>query len=1713
MSQHDTARQKELERQRRRLLDLSAANRLLHYRHPKRMAVRIIDELPRVIFDRLSDGRSLTFVPVPEPEPPTQVHDTPPATAVGSATMEAVGHARAARQKLLLQEAERLGINTSYELPDAPKVGASTSRKHQDRQLQTLYFPEELEAQLRHIQGLAQTAIQETGANLLHLVFGFLRWHEKGKENNPRRAPLVLMPVTLKRNPPDPETRIHSYDVAFNEGEAIEPNITLVEKLKQEFSLSLPAFDAKDGLESYFQKVREMLNSAPKTWGLERQVTLALLSFGRLLMWRDLNPEHWPQERPLFSSPQIRLLLEGRQEKEAGVSYTAGRRNEVYDLDDRSLTPKLPPLVVDADSSQHSVLVDVLRGESLVVQGPPGTGKSQTITNLIGAALAAGKTVLFVTQKLAALEVVSRRLAEVGLGDFCLELHSHKTQKQQFMEDLRRRLKRREAMKPVRELSQVNPLHEAAVEKLRGHTDRLHAPYGALQVSPHDILWRVRRLAMELGDAMAVIKNVRVTAAANITREEFEKAKDIMRAFGADLAEVLSVAPTLASHPWEGVTRADLTSADCRALVDEVATWKESASQVEKALVATELLTGARIPRSILAASSFVETVRALPHPPKGSPRLFSLLLKDSHRARLHTLLNAIESAQRAWARVPQGWQSGPEPSASKMRHAEEFLDRCSRLFSPDLPLSELSRVRESAHQAIISVERASQFMAALASPLGVKLEPTPAILQALAQVLDAAARVDEAVLAWRDERLVRREAEETLRAGAETCAQLKKAAQALNERFNPNLVPPFATLKTHAAAVASAPFIPWISGAYRAARRDFKAMAPNSKANKATLITAYNELLTHHAERERFRADVHLQELLGQRFTGLDTRFDRVLLLLDWWRAVETAVSPLGSSGQVLTHAAWKLPPARWREVLDMAKLRSDEWSMARQVSNAVQQAAISARLRQAQWVFEPVQRVLSGLKALIQHIDEIRTLAEQGRVASEVRLEELQVQVRAAREACEATDALEAHQEAIALLGPDYQGWRTPTQGPRSIMMHVETILGSALPKEVTRWLLEDVSQRHTDLRNAVRELERRIYAYTIAASQVRSRGQMAPGAWEDAHAEAPLTRTQERLLQALERSSTLASWASYLRRRQEVAQYKITTPLLEGSDSGRIPPSRLAEAFEAAFFQSLAAALLQDLPELDNFSGAGQSLLRERFAELDRDIIQLQGAHLAYHLAQREPPPGVQGQKVAELTELRLIKHELDKKQRHIPIRELVRRAGAALQTLMPCFMMGPQSVAQYLPPGKLQFDLVVMDEASQLRPEDALGAIARGGQLVVVGDPEQLPPTSFFDLSEQEDELEEMEGTTQTDSPKEAKGPSLLDESESILVAAARLYPMRMLRWHYRSRHPGLIAFSNREFYNGDLIVFPAPGQYLDGLGVHFEQVADGLYEATRNEPEARAVVEAVRQHARVRPHQSLIVVTLNIKQRDLITDLLSAAEKEDESLAQFLAQWAEGPEPVEVKNLENVQGDERDVVLVSVTFGPNRDGRFLQNFGPINQSDGYRRLNVLFTRARCALTVFASFDPSQMRVDTGSPRGMRILQAYLYEAQGRQVAQGVGSGRGPDSDFEVAVERALSAHGLEVVPQVGVAGYFIDLAIRHPKHPGRYILGVECDGDRYHRAKSARDRDRLRDNVLKGLGWKLHRVWSTDWFQDPVGQAQRVVTQVRSILAEEGKAVS
>ena len=501
---------------------------------------------------------------------------------------------------------------------------------------------------------------------------------------------------------------------------------------------------------------------------------------------------------------------------------------------------------------------------------------------------------------------------------------------------------------------------------------------------------------------------------------------------------------------------------------------------------------------------------------------------------------------------------------------------------------------------------------------------------------------------------------------------------------------------------------------------------------------------------------------------------------------------------------------------------------------------------------------------------------------------------------------------------------------------------------------------------------------------------------------------------------------------------------------------------------------------LPTLDQISRLRRHDLVEEFCRYGKARINdVRKLVRARHFEQL--PGGAVG-------EMGIIRGEIARRRGHKPIRKLISAAGSMVQRIKPVLLMSPISVAQFLPPGQLTFDLLVIDEASQVRPEDALGAIARARQIVVVGDKQQLPPTAFFsrmiDTSSDDDD---------EDSP--LADITRATEMESILsLCEARSITSRMLEWHYRSRDPSLIRVSNAEFYENNLVLPPSPFRDDAGYGLKFVRVP-GVYSSKSkgsgrpgtNKIEAQAVVDAAGVLARTEPHYSLGIVAFSVAQRDMITELMEYQRRQDPVLDDFLREGK--PEDVFVKNIENVQGDERDIILISVGYGPHEAGGRLASmrFGPVNTDGGERRLNVLFSRARVRCVAFASFDPADIDQTRTAAAGSRVLKRFLEFAKSGRLEQSEPDGRAADSFFEEDVARVIRDLGYQTDFQVGSAGFRIDLGIRHPACAGQYMLAVECDGATYHSALWARERDRLRQEVLESLGWTFYRIWSTDWF--------------------------
>jgi very-short-patch-repair endonuclease len=983
-------------------------------------------------------------------------------------------------------------------------------------------------------------------------------------------------------------------------------------------------------------------------------------------------------------------------------------------------------------------------------------------------------------------------------------------------------------------------------------------------------------------------------------------------------------------------------------------------------------------------------------------------------------------------------------------------------------------------------VERTIAFGLRLAEAIGVEKPMTVGKVRKLVAGAKHAASLSHDLRSLRDPSLFDEAASRILIKADARAQALQNKLTSLAGRLAVELDGQAHDWRGHAQALRAARFPSrlWRSDV-RTARNRYKGLMRVRAKPKPFEIAADFETIAECIELiGSFSSDAALQVVCGPHFRGHETAFDRLIAVNTYAVSIKRAYGVGDPTDNRIREVLLEAAP----EVLARIATLSED-------SEAVVAAQTLDKFD------DPTADLDEHLNTLTVRATKTAELGLHARSLSlkpDLRIGDIKSVAQAFAARLEAETGIDSNNKARDLMRARWLGPETDRTLVLRVLLAASVVNQAMLPAAIRRYLFHPQrDSRIAQLKTLQGQIDEALEAVQENWRNASERGNIDEIAFFGSSIRnLAIAESSTRIARALDTPDQLVVWTTLLVARQDCFDNGLGG-IIEAFASQPLESSRLSAALDRVFWRTLARAALAEHPVLGRFRGLQLENARERFRHLDEEIIQLQRKTLAAELCHRPIDRGYKGDYRRDDTGLVLVHHEIGKQKRHIAVRELLDRAGRSIQQMNPCFMMSPLSVAQFLKPNRLRFDLVLIDEASQMRPEEALGALARGGQLVVVGDPMQLPPTSFFDRVDRvaEDELEEEE----------------IVDNESILdLALAEFRPSRSLRWHYRSRHESLIAFSNREFYN-DLIVFPSP---LDPdrdkrdpkLGVYHHFVA-GKYKGRVNIEEAQNVAEATTAFMAAEPDKSLGIVTLNQTQRDVLLEELERLVPREPSAQQYIERWEDTLEPLFVKNLENVQGDERDVIFISTVYGPDAATGVVKNqFGPINGKFGHRRLNVLFSRAKHRVEIFTSMRPEDIRPDEKSQRGVRVLKAYLEYSETGRLDAGSVSGREPDSEFEELVRDRLQDKGFNVVSQVGVAGYFIDLAVKHPKRSG-FVLGIECDGASYHSTRSARDRDRLRQQVLERLQWNVYRIWSTDWFQNPAQELRRLLTHLDRLINE------
>lgn len=1627
--------QQALDRVRLKLLDLTRRNPLLHYRPPKRRSAQIVDELPGPTFSKLIDGESFRMIGLEETSDDGR------------------------RDPGLFE--------TNLTLPDP---SGEPAERHTDLLLQTPYEPAELEARCKGLSNAAQIAIDETGGNFLYLAIGLLEWFESKDSEEKSRAPLILIPLRIEKGEYDRETDTFSYSVSYS-GEDIETNLSLREKLTQEFRLTLPEFGEAADPESYLREVAELVSGIPR-WRVAREMVIGLFSFAKILIYRDLDFRLWPQGQSISEHRIVGTVLAGPTDTPAGGYKTS----ELHDLEPDGEIGI--PLIRDADSSQHAALIEAIRGDrDLVIQGPPGTGKSQTIANLIAAALGEGKSVLFVAEKRAALEVVKQRLEECELGQFVLELHSHRTNKGVLLKELERRLGLRSPRLARADETERRLLSERA--SLKEFSRAASALVGPDRLPFFEIAFRASRFRSEAG---AELERLRDPSFAILSQQRIDSVAGVVR----EIAALDKRMPAEARDAFEGIDLRHAIAGDLP-LVEEVVRRIQRSAVTLASAYSAGAASGLPIAGTLLSLEGLAgvdQAIRAVPSDELPRRDVCRALTDTATVEKVHTLAALLSDLRDARA-------TGAILADHSDREQLENLDRaCLALIAlrfAYLPLSRLDACERdygNALEAVSDLCAAEQDTRSLLAATPRSIADYKRALLLAEHFQSAPPNVSTAFhAAW-----LKPEAPAALRKCEERAFDLRRALNMFSDRFVLAALPTESACRSLAgrSAALNERWFRRFRSEHRALKKECAPFLVDlAVVREPALASQLREVATLLGSIGKFRDDTQLKSLLGASFAGIDSDMPEIS------RAVEWAQSLREIAGDPFT-----------AEMLggDIAGATARSAALGTRIGRCV---VVAERfIAQNDGFARPDDQISTLRTQLAEGVNALRTAAPvllRSRAQLSVNVQGLRAAARARLRVLEISEQVE-RSDLASEIGAAWQGERTDTQRLQRAITWTEGLKSAGSTAEFLEWLLS--ADNRSETVTALSQATEQFVAEADAASRELARfGAMEFRAWFSRQCPRgsieEVTGACDRFLRG---SGHHADWAARCRASVRVSELGVAEV---AQRIGAVSPSAAqAEAcMRALAHDALARSAIRSDFVLANFTRPAFENIVRRFREADLELQGLQRRRLARELLDWEIPEGNGAGRVAEFTDLALIRREIAKKKRHIPIRDLVRRAIAALSAMKPCFMMSPLSVAQYLRPGTVEFDLVIMDEASQIRPEDALGALARGKRAVIVGDSKQLPPTAFFDKLVDDGDPDD--------------DATVIDGMQSILDIAENVMPRRMLTWHYRSQHPSLIAFSNSTFYDSSLIVPPSPYADHADFGVKYRFVPNAKYSRSGNPTEARTIAEAVRGHLLSRRRESLGVVAMNLAQRDLIQNEIERLQKADAVFDQALREQDEATSPFFVKNLENVQGDERDVIFISATYGPDAEtGKVYQRFGPIAWPDGWRRLNVLFTRARVRLELFSSLRPEDIALGERPSLGVAALRNYLSFAQTGQLPEvGMPTGRPPDSDFEIEVARLLTANGYRADYQVGVAGFFIDVAVRSRADEGTYAIGIECDGATYHSARSVRDRDRLRQEILEAKRWRIHRIWSTDWFGNRDSEIRRLLNAVEDAMRSAAGAKS
>lgn len=1517
---------------------------------------------------------------------------------------------------------------------------------------------------LHNLRSKAKCFIQEQGINVLYLSLGFLEWKEASHSEVIIKSPLVLVPVTITM-----ESIADPYVLKLHEDEIVL-NPTLTYKLEEDFGIILPEYDNdNEDIVGFLSSIERTIGNG--SWKVTLDASISLLSFMKMNMYKDIENN---VER-IKSHPVLKAL--------AGDSSDIEGISEEYDGFDHDT--KLRPIdtfqVVDADSSQQDAVLYSKNNISFVLQGPPGTGKSQTITNIISEGLADGKKILFVSEKSAALEVVHSRLSSVGLAEFCLSLHNKKKNKKEVLNDLHRTftLDKRALKDDV-----LYDLHNLENERslLNQYVRDLHEKNPPLNKSIFEITGDLVALP-KCEDLLFDIHNVE-----KMTQNDLNKIKKALDDFSYVLGMMKK---DYKENPWVGC-RVDRVTHEFRLNAQiELEKLRDVVEKINNGLSSFNSEMSVNWSFTLDEIADYITFLNFVKKPPKEIPKLWlyggSKILTDAtikakdYKFTLEDYHGIIDNLMRKYEE--EFFELDCQKYLSELDKIKMQLDNIRN--------TETNNIDELVKQIDYNIEKTDELQknlsdvndvaASISKKFGLRSIRKYNDFEYVSDVLTELEKKPYPTDMWFDDEQIKI-VDELLRESTERLMDIDIIKCELEKSFEKDILTVEYKEMLFRFRTQYSNFLKIFKKQYRTDKTMIKGYYKGSDNITDQIIIDALQLLSNLRQHEAWFSEKEslLSKAFGKRYMNEYTDWDALKASREDFEKLKKLIGKNVANQDIkelLCHGSYT-DELEHTDKLIKEYLSSSQWMMIRNLINC--NIIEKKGIRYVPTALRTLSNQLVEVKKVINPIVECSKVDIQFSILmndlnKKSRLEEIEENLN------------KNYQSLKEIFDALFNGIETNWDQIISSLEWTEKFIGYKTKFEISDVFIEKF-QSNLSCNNLLDIL--------LKAED----NAIAKWSWFkslfDANRGILNTNTLGLVTivdNCVSGFKLLEEWVDY-RKHLQVCEEMGLGGYIDKAEEAGILKNNLRDGYLRRFYKLWLDINIARYPSLLNFRQRVQEERIRNFKELDKRSLEIARARVRSKLIGALPNRNFTSSAGDEVS---ILNREMNKRRRIMPLRKLFASIPNLLMTLKPCMMMSPLSVSLFLQAESYDFDMVIFDEASQVKTEDAVGAIMRGKTVIICGDDKQLPPTSFFGTSKMSDDY---------DSEDED-----LDSYESILDEALTVLPNRTLKWHYRSRHEHLIAFSNAKIYNNELVTFPSCKDDVPDEGVEYINVTDGVYDrggSRSNVIEAKRVSQIVIDHFVRNPKRSLGVVTFSTAQQLAIEDELRRIRREDNSYEGFFNE--DNKEPFFVKNLETVQGDERDTIIFSIGYAKDGTGKPMSmNFGALTKEGGERRLNVAITRAKHNVKLVGSIHPTDIDLDRTSSEGVHLLRSYIeFAKDGPQVLlkeTTVDSVKEFDSPFERSVYDFLVHEGYKVDTQVGCSGYKIDLGVKHPEISGVYVMGIECDGAKYHSTRTARERDRIRQTVLEDMGWNIHRIWSTDYIKYPLNENSKILKSIKNSI--------